>query len=357
MVTLRLHLNENTAGCSPAVLDALRSITAEEVGCYPDYPSVTAACERWFGVPSGCVQLTNGLDEGLHVVAQAAARLGGLKTAPPPDRPQAVGRAGFSRPTQALIVEPAFDMYELCAEAAGLGVTRIAPEPDFRFPIDAILDALAAPTPAIGLVFLTDPNNPTGLPIPKGDVERILAAAPEALVLLDEAYAEFSGRTMIGAIDRHQNLVVGRTFSKAHGLAGLRVGALVAHPDTLAPIRRMLPPFSLNGCAVRALDAALRDRSHLEWFVAQSVESRRLVSEFCARHGLVAWPSQANFVLVRLGDDAQAIVQALARRGILVRDRSHAPGCAGCVRIAAGVAAHTRVFLSALEEILASRDR
>jgi histidinol-phosphate aminotransferase len=108
---------------------------------------------------------------------------------------------------------------------------------------------------------------------------------------------------------------------------------------------------------VRALDAALHDRAHVEWFVAQSVESRRLISEFCFRRHLTFWPSEANFMLVRLGDDAPAIVEALAGRGILIRDRSSAPGCAGCVRIAAGVAAHTALCLNALEEILASSDR
>ena len=114
------------------------------------------------------------------------------------------------------------------------------------------------------LVSVTDPDNPTGLPVPAGAIERLAEAAPHAIVFVDEAYADFSGRTPFRLLDRHRNVVVGRTFAKAHGLAALRVGALVAHPDTLARFRRLLPPFSVNFAAVRALDAALGDRGYLE---------------------------------------------------------------------------------------------
>jgi histidinol-phosphate aminotransferase len=177
-------------------------------------------------------------------------------------------------------------------------------------------------------------------------------------VLVDEAYAEFSGRTLIGpALDRHRNLVVGRTFAKAHGLAALRIGALIAHPDTLAPFRRTLPPFSVNICAVRALEAALGDRTHLDGYVRQSNESRRLIYATCTRLGLRFWHSEANFVLVEVGSDSAAVVAAVAAHGVLIKDRSHQPGCAGCVRITAGIVAHTELCLTALEAALASRPR
>jgi histidinol-phosphate aminotransferase len=335
---LRLHLNENTAGCSPAVIAALRTIDRARIAVYPDYAPITRECERWFGVPAGWVQLINGLDEGLHIVAQAARARRPIVAAP-----------------EAVIVEPAFEMYVPCAEAAGLTVVRVPPQPAFAFPLAALLEAI---TPAARLIYLTDPNNPTGLPIPPGAVEQLAEAAPRALFLLDEAYADFSGRTQIGApLDRRRNLIVGRTFAKGHGLAGLRIGALVAHPEALAPIRRILPPFSINVCAAVALAAALQDRPYLEWFVAQSVDSRRLVYDFCARVSLQCWPSEANFVLVRVGADAAAIVQEIAANGILLRDRSTQPGCDGCIRITAGVVEHTRAALTALEAALASRRR
>ena len=332
---LRLHFNENTGGCSPAVLAVLRSIAPTDTAFYPDYGPVTSAAERYFGVPAGWVQLTNGLDEGLHVAAQAAAR----------------GRANAA----AVIVEPAFEMYAACAGAAGLREIHIAPEAGFRFPLQQILDAA---TPDVRLINLTDPNNPTGLAIPPGSIETLAAARPEALVLVDEAYAEFSGRTLVGPLlERYPNVIVGRTFAKAHGLAALRVGALIAHPDALAPLRRLLPPYSLNICAVRALEAAMNDRAYLDAYVAQADASKQLLYGFCYARGISYWPSQANFVLLRLGSDAGAITADLAARGIYIRDKSSAPGCEGCVRITAGVVDHTRACLAALEEILASRSR
>jgi histidinol-phosphate aminotransferase len=234
-------------------------------------------------------------------------------------------------------------------------VIQIAPEPDFRFPIEALLAAISRDT---RIIYLTDPNNPTGLGIPAGAVEAIAAAAPEAIVLVDEAYADFSGRTFIGrALDRMRNVVVGRTFAKGHGLAALRVGALVAHPETLAPLRRLLPPYSLNLCAIRALGAALTDRDFLDRYVAAASASRQLIYAFADRHGLRFWPSEANFVLLRLGDRAASVVDAVAARGIFIRDRSTQPGCAGCVRITAGVVAHTTACLAELEDILATSNR
>jgi len=344
---LRLHLNENTAGCSPSVLAAVRSLEREDTAFYPDYGPITSAAERWFGVPPGWVQLTNGLDEGLHVVAHAAARRGSLVDHQTGARVPTSGRG------QALVVEPAFEMYAACAEAAELDAVHIPPAPDFAFPLEAILSALRSDT---RLVNLTDPNNPTGLPIPSGAVDRIAEAAPQSMVLVDEAYAEFSGRTLVGpALERHRNLIVGRTFAKAHGLAALRVGALVAHPDTLAPIRRLLPPYSLNVCAVRALDAALQDRAYLDWYVGQSRDSRSLLERFCTAHGFAFWPSEANFVLIRVGDGASELVRAMAERRIFIRDRSAAPGCGGCIRVTAGVVAHTQQCLTVWEDILASR--
>jgi histidinol-phosphate aminotransferase len=329
---LRLHLNENTAGCSPAVLAALRAIERTDTAFYPDYGGVTTLVERTIGVPAGWVQLTNGLDEGLHVAAQAAAR--------------------GARDPATVIIEPAFEMYAACADAAGLRQIHIPPPADLSFPLD---DVLRAVDRSVGLVSVTDPGNPTGLPVPTGAIATLAEAAPHALVFVDEAYADFSGRTAISWLDGYRNVVVGRTFAKAYGLAALRVGALIAHPDTLARFRRLLPPYSLNIAAVRALEAALGDRAYLDWYVRESVESRQLIYDFCRREAWTYWPSEANFVLVRVGDSSGRLVEALGQRGIFVRDKSSAPGCTGCVRITAGVAAHTRICIAAMEDLLASR--
>ena len=332
---LRLHYNENTAGCSPAVIAALADVTREDAAFYPDYGPITARCASEFGVDAGWVQLTNGLDEGLQVVAQWARN------------------AGRGTPPAVIVTDPAFEMYDVWARSVQASLVRVPTDDDFRFPLDRVLTAIDSDT---RLVYLTDPNNPTGLALPAGAAERIAEAAPQALVIVDEAYADFSGRTLIGQLlDRRRNVIVGRTFAKAHGLAALRAGALIGHPDTLDELRWLLPPFSLNVAAIRAVAAALDDRAYVHWYVAESAESRRHIYAFCRKQSWRFWPSDANFVLFRVGDRATGVVRALADRGILIRDKSGAPGCAGCVRMTAGVVAHTDRALAALEEILASR--
>lgn len=334
---LRLHYNENTSGCSPAVVEALRTITAAEIARYPDPSLATRRAADWLRVPPDWVHLTNGLDEGLLAAALHASR----------SRTEATA--------EVIVLEPAFEMYGIFAESAGARVIRVAPRRDFTFSVDEVVGAIG---PATRLIFLADPNNPTGRGIPAGAVDAIARAAAHALVFVDEAYADFSGRSVIGRLlDERRTVVVGRTFAKAHGLAGLRVGALVAHPETLEPLRRLLPPFSLNVAALRALIAALDDRAHVDWYVAQSRASRERVYAFCRAHGLTCWPSEGNFVLCRMGGMSPAIVAGLRDRSIAVRDKSAAPGCEGCIRITAGVVEHTVAALAAMEELLAARAR
>jgi histidinol-phosphate aminotransferase len=327
---LRLHLNEFNGGCAPAVVAALRTMTAADIGHYPDDRAATAAAARSFGVDADWVCLTNGLDDGLHAVARAARAEGG----------------------EALVIEPSFDTFAVSAEAAGLRVVRVGPSADLRVAADAVLAAL---TPRTKLVFLNDPQNPTGLALPPTLVADVAAAAPQAVVLADEAYAEFSGRTSLGGVlAAHPNVVIGRTFAKAYGLVGLRIGALVAHPDTLRAIRWRQPIFHVNVCAVRALEAALDAPEYTAWVVAETAASREIIYDWSTRQALPFWRSDANFVLVRVGDRATDLAEALAARSVLVRDRSMTPGCAGCLRITAGLPEETRQALAALEDARAS---
>ncbi len=185
------------------------------------------------------------------------------------------------------------------------------------------------------------------------DIARVAAGVPEeALVFVDEAYHDFCGDTALPVAAMRSNVVVGRTFAKAQGLAALRVGCLMAPPDTLTPLRLVVPPYSLNVCAAAGLRAAIADRARLAWYVEQVQQSRALVYECCERLGLTCWESGANFVLVRIGARAAAVTSGLAARGIFVRDRSRDAGCDGCVRITAGVVDHTARCLAALEDIL-----
>jgi histidinol-phosphate aminotransferase len=335
--SLRLHFNENTAGCSPSVVQALAKMTPAEISAYPDVGPITRKTAGYLNVAPTQVMLTNGLDEGIQATTTWAAR----------------SMAGCGRRPEVIVVEPTFEMYAEFAAIAGATLLQIEPDDEFRFPLDAVLRAIAPETRAI---YLTDPNNPTGLPVPVGVAERIARHAPQAKVFVDEAYADFSGRTLIGPLlETCRNVIVGRTFAKGHGLAGLRIGAVVAHADTIADLRQLVPPFSVNSCAIVGLSAALDDQPYLDWYLRETVASRELVYAFCRRHGLKYWPSEGNFVLIRTGSGTTDIVADLETRGVSVRDKSPAPGCAGCIRLTAGVVAHTTIALGALEACLASR--
>jgi histidinol-phosphate aminotransferase len=241
-------------------------------------------------------------------------------------------------------------MYAACAEAAGGRVVRIEPGPNLVFPADAVVSAIG---PATRIVYLCSPANPSGLAIEPEAVATVARALPEGAVLfLDEAYVDFARGSFLPLLGQHPNVLVGRTFAKAYGLAALRIGCVVGRPATLSIVRRALPPYSLNVCAIEGMRAALRDEAHREWYRDQVSQSRQLVYAACDRLGLSCWRSEANFVLVRVGSRCQEVVEALARRDILVRDRSGEPGCDGCLRITAGVVEHTRRCLAALEEVL-----
>ena len=331
---LRLHLNEHTGGCSPAVLEALRALTAEEIAFYPDYTAPTAAVASHLGVSEERLVLTNGLDEGILAASIAAIRGWGER-----------GRA------EAIVVVPAFDMQAACAETAGARVVPVPLGEDFEFPLDGVRSAI---TGATRIVFITTPNNPTGISAPREAILSIAAAAPQAMVFVDEAYVDFGGATLATDVGRASlpNLVVGRTFAKAHGLAGIRCGVLIGSVDVLSGIRRVLPPYSLNVAAAVAIPAALNDLGHYERYLRDVRRSRQLLYEAFDRLGVRYWRSDANFVLARVGGDAEEVCRRLAERGVHVRNRSNMPGCDACIRITAGVVDHTRRCIAALEEVL-----
>jgi len=327
---LRLHLNENTGGCSPAVVAALQALTAEQIALYPDYGAVSAECAAFFGVTEDELVLTNGLDEGILAAVVAATR----------------GR-GFD--AEVMIVEPAFDMYAAAADAVGAKILSVGPGEDLEFPFREVLRRISRTT---RLIFLTSPNNPTGQSIRVEEIRKIAIRAPRALIFVDEAYADFAGASFVSEISRWPSVLVGRTFAKAFGLAGLRAGAVIGQAGTLAAIRRVVPPYTLNLAALAAVRAAIADTGHAAAYRAEVAESKRLFYAACERLGLKFWRSDANFVLVHLADRAAATVSALAARGIVVRDRSHQPGCEGCVRMTTGIVAHTKACIAALEEVL-----
>jgi histidinol-phosphate aminotransferase len=338
---LRLHLNENTGGCSPAVVEAIRQLSAEDIAYYPDYALLSRECAAYLGVAEAQLVLTNGLDEGLLALTISAFRV------------MQSSHAGHPGLPEAIIPTPAFEMYSVFVKAAGGRVVPVPPNPDFSFQLAEVCRAI---TDRTRIIFLTNPNNPTGQLIPRVAIREIVRCAPpEVTVVIDEAYYDFCGETFLAELGAQRNVVIGRTFAKAHGLAGLRAGCLIGDPARLEAVREAVPPYSLSVFAAVGWRAALRDREYLDWYRAQVTESRDLLYAACDRLSLPYWKSAGNFVLInvaRAGEPAD-IARAFADRGVLVRDRSRDPGCAGCIRITAGVVRHTEAAVEALEGLCA----
>jgi len=324
---LRLDFNENVDGCSPRVLEILRGITAETLNKYPEREPGERKVAAALGLEPAQVLLTNGVDEAIHLVAECYLAPG----------------------DGTLVAVPTFSMYEIYALATGSVVRAVQAGANLQFPFEAMMQAI---TPRTRMICIATPNNPTGAIATREQLLSIVEAAPQAAVLIDEAYIHFGGETLLDQIGKLENLFVVRTFSKAYGLAGFRLGALFGAEEQMRMVRRVASPYSVNGVVLTCLQAALDDRDYIAGYVEQVLEGRAKLEEFYHERAIPYWPSQANFVLAYFGDYRQALVGEMRRRGILVRDRNADPGCAGCVRITIGNRGQTERLLRELPEAL-----
>jgi histidinol-phosphate aminotransferase len=325
---LSLDLNESMAGCSPRVLKRLHSLSAKDVSLYPEREVGERLVANFLGVAPEQVLLTNGMDEALALLF--ATYLG--------------------IDDELLFADPTFVMYPMLGEALGARLVRQQSGEDLALPVADLLARISAHTRVIAIA---NPNNPTGLAAPRADLLKIAGSAPDAAVLIDEAYFEFCGETLLSALASYPNLFVARTFSKAYGLAGLRLGVLVGAAEQIGYMRRVGVPFNVNSVAIACLEEALADQAFVSDHVAQVKQGREQLTRLFDELGLRFWPSQTNFVLLRVGAHAQPFVEAMQQRGILVRDSSANPGCDGCVRITVGTPEQMDGVLQAIREAIA----
>ncbi|MGB9202877.1 MAG: histidinol-phosphate transaminase [Terriglobales bacterium] len=325
---LRLDFNESTIGCSPRVLARLRSLDAETLARYPEREPVEREAADFFGLDPAQVLLTNGVDEAIHLLCSTYLEPG----------------------DEAIIAVPTFALYAIFAQAEGARVIQVLSGENFAFPMEDLLSRLS---PRTRLIAIANPNNPTGAAVASEVLLQIAQAAPQTALLVDEAYFEFHGETILHHAARPENVFVARTFSKAYGLAGLRIGILAGDAGQMAMVRRVASPYNVNAVALAALPEALRDQEYVEHYVAEVHHGRAILERELSSLGLHYWPSRANFVLVRVGDAHAEFVRALRAQGILVRDRNSDPRCEGCVRLTVGSDEHTRILISALREVVA----
>ena len=298
-----------------------------EVNRYPT-PSpqkLRDAIARRMNVPAGMeVLLGNGSDELIAILITALARPGATLMFP----------------------SPTFVMYSMGATFSGMRAVPVPLREDFSLDADAFIARMQAEMPA--LVFIAYPNNPTGVLYPEADVVKIIKACT-GLVVLDEAYHVFAGKTFIGRIAEFPNLVVIRTVSKL-GLAGIRLGYLVGRPEWVAQLDKVRPPYNVSVLTQAAALFMLERLNVLEEQAARIRSERRNLGESLrALKGVTVFPSEANFFLIRV-PDADRAYQALKQQNVLVRNLN--PGIRNCLRVTVGTPDENRILVTALREAL-----
>jgi histidinol-phosphate aminotransferase len=327
---IKLASNENSLGCSPHVAQAV----AEHFGGnltrlsrYPDSQSVDLreALGRYHGVPTSHIAVTNGSHELIDLCA--AISLG-------------AGASG-------LYSQYAFEAYPICIKARGATAIEV-PARDYRHDAGAIRSGLNGET---RLIYICNPNNPTGTVLSPAEIDNILSAiTPDTLVVLDEAYIDYLEPTVrpdvLSLLARYPQLVIARTFSKAYGLASLRIGYGIMHPDVVQAIARVRPAFSVNTFAQRAALAALADPAFLRLTQDMNRAGITQIVQTLERHGISYIPTHANFVTFRL-NDAKVVAQRLLQTGVVVRPLG-AYRLDDFIRVTVGTEEENAVFLRSL---------
>ncbi len=342
---VKLASNENPLGASPASLAAMQAALAES-GLYPDGSghALKQALAARHGLAPAQLTLGNGSNDVLVLLAESFLTPG----------------------TEAVYSQYCFAVYPLAVQATGARAVAVPalPVTHARMPLGHDLEAMfAAITPATRLVFIANPNNPTGTWVEAAAIEGFIARVPAtALVVLDEAYFEYAVEAGCGDglawLARYPNLVVVRTFSKAYGLAALRVGFAASHPEVADVLNRIRQPFNVNSIALEGARAALADPRHIARSVALVAQERpRLARELAAR-GLAVLPSAGNFLLANIGSAARAAAlnDYLLRRGLIVRPVGNY-GLADYLRITVGLVGENSRLLEGVDAWLGSEPR
>ncbi|ASF47455.1 histidinol-phosphate transaminase [Methylovulum psychrotolerans] len=328
---IKLASNENPLGPSPKAVAAMQAVLAD-LALYPDGSGfhLKQALAAKYGLDASQITLGNGSNEILELVARA-----------------------FLTPELAVVFsQHAFAVYPLVTQAVG-ATAIVVPARDYGHDLAAMAAAVTAQT---RLVFIANPNNPTGTLLAQAELEAFIAALPETVIcVLDEAYFEFvqqaGGGDSIAWLQKYPNLLITRTFSKAYGLAGLRVGYSLSSPELADILNRVRQPFNNNSLALAAAEAALADSEHLHNTITNNSEGMQQLTEGFKVLGLAWIPSAGNFVSVDIGREGLPVYDALLHKGVIVRPVANYE-MPNFLRISIGTAAENAVFLQALADVL-----
>ncbi len=326
---LRLDFNENTLACSPKVRETLAQISAGWLTRYPEREPVEALVAAHLGLKPEQLALTNGVDEAIHVLFETFLEAG----------------------DELLLPVPTYTMYEVYASATDARTVAVPAADDLEFPFERLAAAITEHTK---IIAVANPNSPSGTVATRVQLLELARRAPQAVLLVDEAYFHFYGETVLDLVGQVPNLMVARTFSKAYGLAGLRLGLLAGPVEPMQWVRRVLSPYSVNSLALACLPPALNDTAYLDWYVSEVLAAKADFEAALDALNVRRWPSRANFVLVDIGPRHREFVQRMRAAGVLVRNRSNDPGCEGRVRVTMGTREQMHAAIVALNETIAA---
>jgi histidinol-phosphate aminotransferase len=331
---VKLASNENPYRPPRRILEALRRAILE-VNRYPDGGCyyLRMKLSKRYGVGGDRIVFGNGSDELVTLAL----------------------RALLDKGDEVLMAHPTFLIYHIASKAQGLKVKKI-PLKNYRYDLEAMAKAVTSNT---RLIFIANPDNPTGTYVTEGEVEWFLDRIPDdVFVFFDEAYFEYA-RGLEGYPDSlryhgvRENIITARTFSKVYGIAGLRIGYAIAHPTVIDLMNKVRNPFNVNALAQAAAEAALDEEDYVRRVVERTERGKRQLYKGLRDLGVEYIPSAANFILIRLGRDASAIVQELMRRGVITRYMGPW-GLPEHIRVTVGTKEENRAFLEALRGVMRS---
>ena len=328
---VKLNLNENfvmpNQKIQELLLDACRSI---DVRAYPPPRGslATTAISRFLGFSESEVSVANGADEIMDLLMKVFIRKG----------------------SKVIVVEPSFPMYTFFTQLYGGSTVPVFLRPDFSLDVDAVLEKADKST---RLLFVCSPNNPTGNQFREADIKRLLQEF-KGVVVVDEAYVDFAQGSVINWVRDYDNLAVLRSFSKAFGLAGLRLGYLVSSKSIVEYVQRVVGPFNVNSVTQQTIALALEKWSYFKQQIDYVVNEREwLMKNLRQTDGIAPYPSDANFILFKVTKPnltSAAVTERMENRNVLVKDRGHLPLLDNCIRVTVGTRNMNEVFLSALKE-------
>lgn len=325
---LKLDFNENTVGPSQKVRNLI-NLDSSVLNTYPNYLGLREKLAEYVKTKPENIVLTNGSDEGIDLSM----------------------RCFVNKNEEVIIPTPSYKLFYNYAQFSGAKIVKILYSPDFSFPAKEILKKISNKTK---IIVICNPNSPTGTLVSLPNIKKIAKKAKNSVILVDEAYFEFSGISAISLLKKFPNIIILRTLSKAFGLAGLRLGYMIANKEIAQQITKAKSPYSVNLIAVKSAFLALDDLDYVKKYIREINKNKKLLEKFLEKRKIQYYESSANFIPVNFGQSKNFVKNKLFEKGILVRDVSSNPLLENCLRITIGAKKQMEILMKALDSILNS---